>query len=103
MKFGHEFRIVCKAGVANMAARTQERNLTAIPPAGAACPGPWSFLERVYDQNGLSAIAWLLLGYAFYQLIWKVWSAALKGKDDEIRRLIQGRKSSSRRSKAGAI
>jgi hypothetical protein len=88
--------------------------LTEITSAAADCPSFWSFVEKLYDKSGLTGIAGLLLLYAFYQLIWKVWAAALKGKDDEIERLIeerqfvqalvlQDRKSSSHRNDAGAI
>ena len=62
-----------------------------IQSAGSACVGFWSFVEQVYDKGGLPAFGCILMGYIFYQLIWKVWRAAMKSKDDELERLIEQR------------
>jgi hypothetical protein len=65
--------------------------LPEIPSAESACIGFWAFAEKIYDKGGLAAMACILMGYIFYQLIWKVWQAAMRSKDDELERLIEER------------
>jgi hypothetical protein len=60
--------------------------------AGVACASNvWDFLGHLFDKGGIGVIASLLIAYAFYKLVWKVWSAAIKCKDSEIERLINER------------
>jgi hypothetical protein len=59
--------------------------------AQSACANFWSLLEHLYDKGGISALAFLLAAYAFHRLAWKVWTTAMKCKDDEIERLIDQR------------
>jgi hypothetical protein len=65
--------------------------LPEIPSAGSVCVGFWAIAEHIYDKGGLAAVGCILIGYMFYQLIWKVWKAAMRSKDDELERLIQER------------
>jgi len=55
--------------------------------------GLFDFLDRIRSSNGLLvlvliAITWLLY-YLFSHMLWKVWYAALTGKDQEIARLAK--------------
>jgi hypothetical protein len=56
-----------------------------------ACTNFWCFAENIYDKGGIGVLSFLILGYVFYQLVWRVWKAAMKSKDDEIERLIEER------------
>lgn len=60
-----------------------------------AAPGIWELILTVQEQHGLSAAILLLIVLALfgllYKLIWKVWSSAMKSKDDEIERLVRER------------
>lgn len=57
--------------------------------AGADCASnAWDFLGHLYEKGGVGVIAFLLVAYAFYKLVWKVWTAAMRSKDREIARLV---------------
>ena len=58
---------------------------------GDSCANFWGFLIHIYDKGGITVVALLLLAYVFYKLVWKVWSAAMASKDNEIERLIKER------------
>jgi hypothetical protein len=62
-----------------------------MPAEIAACTNLWCFAEHIYDKDGIGVLSFLILGSAFYRLVWKVWKAAMKSKDDEIERLIEER------------
>ena len=55
------------------------------------CTNFWCFAQNIYDKGGIGVLSFLILGYVFYRLVWKVWKAAMKSKDDEIERLIEER------------
>jgi hypothetical protein len=57
----------------------------------ATCTNFWCFTEHIYDKGGIGVLSFLILGYVFHRLVWKVWKAAMKRKDDEIERLIEER------------
>lgn len=62
----------------------------AIPKSG------WmELLNRVEGEHGTLVLVLLLLLifvlFLLWHLIWKVWDAAMKAKDDEIRRLVKER------------
>jgi hypothetical protein len=57
----------------------------------AACTNFWCFAEHIYEKGGIGVLSFLMLSYMFYRLVWKVWKAAMKSKDDEIERLIEER------------
>lgn len=53
----------------------------------------FDLLDRIRSNGGLLvlvliAITWLLW-HLFYRLLWKVWRAAMRAKDQEIERLIK--------------
>lgn len=56
-----------------------------------SCASLWCFANHVYDKGGVGGLSLLLMGYAFYQLVWKVWQVAMKSKNAEIERLIRER------------
>jgi hypothetical protein len=55
------------------------------------CDNFWCFLTHVYDKDGALIILFLFIAYVFYKLVWKVWTSAMKSKDDEIKRLVEER------------
>jgi hypothetical protein len=59
--------------------------------AEAICNNAWCFLEHLYDKGGVTVVGLFFVAFVFYKLVWKVWSSAMKAKDDEIERLIAER------------
>lgn len=55
------------------------------------CTSLWCVVDHVYDKGGIGVLSFLLLSYAFYRLVWKVWRFAIRSKDAEIERLIKER------------
>ena len=55
------------------------------------CENFWCVLVTVYREGGVGLLCFLFIAYIFYSLVWKVWSAAMKSKNDEIERLIEER------------
>lgn len=55
------------------------------------CDNAWSFLATLYKEGGMGVLCFLFVAYMFCALVWRVWSAAMKSKDDEIERLIEER------------
>jgi|SRR5581483_2011342 len=55
--------------------------------------GPFEFLDRIRADDGLPALALMAVLWFFchllYHLVWKVWYAAMTGKDREIARLTK--------------
>ena len=62
--------------------------------SGAGCSA-WTTglatLERLYDKGGATLLVAIFIAFVFYRLVWKVWSEAMRGKDEEIERLIRER------------
>ena len=54
-------------------------------------PEFWFFIIDLYNDHGLWVFFLLFVCYLFWRLIWKVWSVAMKSKDDEIDRLVKER------------
>jgi F0F1-type ATP synthase membrane subunit b/b' len=58
-------------------------------------PEFWELINTIQDEYGLAFVVlflvFLLFASLFYRLIWKVWSSAMKAKDDEIERLVEER------------
>ena len=52
-------------------------------------------IERVRSDYGLAVMVLvalnLFLGFVFWKMIWNVWSAAMRAKDEEIDRLVKER------------
>ena len=42
------------------------------------CASLWCVVDHVYDKGGIGVLSFLLLGYAFYRLVWKVWRFAIE-------------------------
>jgi hypothetical protein len=57
----------------------------------SVCNTAWCVVQHLYDLGGVGVFSFMFLSYAFYKLIWKVWSASVKCRDDEIQRLIEER------------
>jgi hypothetical protein len=55
------------------------------------CDNAWCLLGHIYDKGGVGVISFLLTAFVFYRLVWKVWKAAMKAKDDEIERILDER------------
>jgi hypothetical protein len=55
------------------------------------CDTAWCLIAHVYDNGGIGVICFLLTAIVFYRLVWKVWKAAMKAKDDEIERILSER------------
>jgi hypothetical protein len=57
--------------------------------------GFWELIEQIETDHGLLALILLLIiavgCFIFWKLIWKVWSEAMKAKDDEIARISKER------------
>lgn len=60
--------------------------------AADACNSFWCALVYFYEHGGIGLLAFFALSFLFYKLIWKVWKAMLKSKDDEIERLTNERR-----------
>ena len=59
---------------------------------GSVCNTVWCVVQHLYDLGGVGVFSFVFLVYAFHTLVWKVWSASMKCKDEEIQRLIEERK-----------
>jgi hypothetical protein len=61
----------------------------------ATKPGFLELLNQIQSQYGLIVLILVLLlaffCFLLWKLIWKVWSAAMKAKDDEIKRISKER------------
>ena len=55
------------------------------------CDGFWCVLVELYDRGGVGVLAFLILAFVFYRMVWKVWTTAMESKDREIERLIDER------------
>jgi hypothetical protein len=55
------------------------------------CDNVWCFLAAIYREGGVGILCFLFISFIFYRLVWKVWSAAMKSKNDEIERLVEER------------
>ena len=55
------------------------------------CSNVWCFLAAIYKEGGIGVLCFLFIAFVCYRLVWKVWSAAMKSKNDEIERLIEER------------
>ena len=55
------------------------------------CSNVWCFLADLYEKGGAGILCFLFIAYIFHSLVWKVWSAAMKSKNEEIERLVQER------------
>lgn len=51
----------------------------------------FEFFADVLREHGAVAFLLIVVCILFYRLIWKVWNAAMMGKDEEIRRLAEER------------
>jgi hypothetical protein len=58
---------------------------------GNVCNTVWCIVQHLYDLGGAGIFSFIFLSYAFYALVWKVWSASMKCRDEEIERLIEER------------
>jgi hypothetical protein len=58
----------------------------------SVCTTGWCVVQHLYDLGGVGVFSFIFLAYAFYKLVWKVWSASMRCRDEEIRRLIEERK-----------
>lgn len=56
--------------------------------AAGMCSNFWCSLVYLYEHGGIGVLSFFGLAFLFYKLIWKVWKAMIKSKDDEIERLI---------------
>lgn len=56
-----------------------------------SCDNVWCFVSAIYNSGGIGVLCFLFIAYIFYSLVWKVWSAAMASKNDEIERLIEER------------
>lgn len=52
-----------------------------------ACDTGWCVLQYAYENDGILVLVLFAIAAVFYKLVWKVWSAAMKAKDDEIDRI----------------
>lgn len=53
--------------------------------------GLLKFCQGILDEHGAAGLVLVVLAILFWRLIWKVWNAAMKSKDDEISRLVEER------------
>jgi len=57
--------------------------------------GLFELLDQIRSNDGLLVLVLIVLSwfscYLFFHLVWKVWHAAMKGKDEEIARLTKER------------
>lgn len=59
---------------------------------GSVCNTVWCVVQHLYDLGGVGVFSFVFLVYAFHTLVWKVWLASMKFRDEEIARLIEERK-----------
>ena len=57
----------------------------------SACNTAWCVVQHLYDLGGVGVFSFIFIVYAFYKLVWKVWSASMRCRDEEIQRLIKER------------
>jgi hypothetical protein len=58
---------------------------------GSVCNTVWCVVQHLYDLGGIGIFSFMFLWYAFHTLVWKVWSASMKRRDEEIQRVIEER------------
>jgi hypothetical protein len=68
--------------------RTQD---TLQAQAECTCNNGWCLVGHLYDKRGVGVLCFLFIAYIFYRMVWKVWSAAIKAKDEEIERILSER------------
>jgi hypothetical protein len=66
-------------------------------PCEIVCDNAYCLLLEFYDRGGFGLLGFLLVGFVFYKLVWKVWTAAMRSKDKEIERLVEERNFYQRR------
>src|SRR5262245_58870919 len=58
-------------------------------------PGLWQLISQIYTEHGLVVLTLVVLlgfmAFLVWNLIWKVWSNAMKAKDEEIARVSKER------------
>lgn len=65
-------------------------DMAITPPVSAdcTCADVWRLLEHLYGKGGIGVLCFIFTALIFYKLVWKVWKAAMRGKDVEIERLV---------------
>ena len=55
------------------------------------CSTVWCVIQHLYDLGGVSVFGLIFVAYTFNKLVWRVWSASMQSKAEEIQRLIEER------------
>ncbi len=53
--------------------------------------GLWNLVAQLWADGGSVVVVLVFVCFIFWQMIWRVWSAAMRGKDEEISRLVAER------------